>query len=516
MPRIARRPKVEDFKEVDFLRELAEKLIQQANEPNILGFDPLDKQEAFLRSEKLKKLYAGGNRSGKTTVGIVEDIDWMAGTNRYKRTPDPPVRGRIVGVDVEEGINKILLPTFLRWCPPSYLRGGSFFSAYEMSARTLYFENGSFAEFMSYEQDVQKFVGTSRHFVHFDEEPPQEIYIECLARLIDTDGAWWMTLTPILGMQWMYDEIYLPNFGNPDGDVEVQVVDMWENTKLPERAIQSFINSIPEEDRNTRVGGMFIRRGGVIYKKFKKTVHVIDEINLEDYPDWDLYASIDHGYNNPTSWHWHIVSPDGEVITFAEHYEREMTIDQHSEIVKMMEAQMGRVPVMRICDPACSQKNAVTGTSIQAEYLMNGIELAPGINDVITGINKVSSYINFSEDRGPRWHVTRNCEKLVWEMPKYRWKTWANKTLERQNNVHDVPHKKDDHAMDDLRYFFTVMPELRAPEPSKPQVEKLPTPEDYQKLPVKTDTRLTQQLQGVTNSDGWKVTNADEYMGADW
>ena len=517
MQRTPRRRKPETINPDDFFKELAEKLSLQADEPNILGFEPLIKQEIFLRSEKLKKLYAGGNRSGKTTVGIVEDIDWMAGTNRYKRTPDPPVRGRIVGVDVEEGINKILLPTFSRWCPPSYLRGGSFYSAYDLSARTLYFENGSFAEFMSYEQDVQKFVGTSRHFVHFDEEPPQEIYIECLARLIDTDGAWWMTLTPILGMQWMYDEIYLPNFENPDGDVEVQVVEMWENTKLSDRAIQSFIDSIPEEDRDTRVGGNFIRRGGVIYKKFKKSVHVIDEINLDDVKDWDLYASVDHGYNNPTAWHWHVVSPDGEVITFAEHYEREMTIDQHAAIVKMMEATFGRTPVMRVCDPALAQKNPVTGTSVQAEYITHGIEVMHGINDVTTGINKVNSYINYNDETPPRWHVTRNCENLIKEMPKYRWKTWANKTMERQNNAYDVPHKKDDHAMDGLRYFFTVMPELKAIVETPVQEERQPTTADYQQYPARYDESLRRQLAGVgKNSDGWTVTNADEYMGGEW
>ena len=41
---------------------------------------------------------------------------------------------------------------------------------------------------MSSDQDLQKFAGTSRHFVHFDEEPPEPVYEECRARLVDTNG----------------------------------------------------------------------------------------------------------------------------------------------------------------------------------------------------------------------------------------------------------------------------------------------------------------------------------------
>jgi hypothetical protein len=45
-------------------------------------------------------------------------------------------------------------------------------------------------------------------------------------------------------------------------------------------------------------------------------------------------------------------------------------------------------------------------------------------------------------------------------MQRLRWKTWASKKMANRNNKYDQIHKKDDHACDSARYFFTVMPDL--------------------------------------------------------
>jgi len=502
------RPEQIDF--AGMLRDLSEKVRIQATRPNIFGYRPHMKQEAFHINSARNRLYIGGNRSGKTTAGIAEDLWWALNIHPYRRMPEGGVRGRIVGVDFMNGIEKIILPEFMRWCPVSALKGGTWYDAYESQTRTVTFENGSFIEFMSYDQDVEKFAGTSRHFVHFDEEPPQDIYIECLARLVDTAGSWWMTLTPILGMEWMYDEIYTKGLRDASANIGVIEVDTYENPYLSREEIDTFLLSLPEEDRDARIKGKFIRRGGVIYKSFSPSVHVIDP--LEKIPDnWEIYASLDHGFNNPTAWLWHAVDPDGNAITFAEHYEREMVIEEHAEQVKLIEKSIGREPGIRVCDPACSQRNPVTGTSVTTEYAMAGIYLTPGNNDVIVGINKVNSYLRWAPEHPPRWHITNNCPHTLEEHQKYRWKTWANKKSERQNNPFDVPHKKDDHTCDSARYFFTLMPDLT---PIKGQEEWKP-PEPHlvragQPVYDRNVQRKT-QLQG-----DWFVESTDEYLGGEW
>lgn len=499
----------------DFARGLSERLRIQVDRPNILGYVPHEKQVQFHMASRRHRLYIGGNRSGKTTGGITEDIWWLTGKHPYRKVPQGGVRGRIVGVDFLNGIEKILKPEFRRWCPISELRGGTWADAYDTQERTLHFENGSFVEFMSYDQDVDKFAGTSRHFIHFDEEPPQDIYIECIARLVDTSGSWWMTLTPVMGMQWMYDDIYIPG-KRPSGNADVSVieVEMYENPYLGAAEVQAFLNSLPTEDRDARVKGKFTRRGGVIFKKFDTDIHVIsvEAFELPVAGIGELYASMDHGFNNPTAWHWHYVTPDGDVITFDEHYESEMIIQDHAEQVKLMNLMHRREPIMNIGDPAIAQRNAQTGDSVQAQYGQHGVNIALGNNDVLVGINKMNSYLDYNETRKPRWFITENCENLIREMQKYRWKTWSNKKSERDNNPYDVPHKKDDHAIDGCRYFFTMMPDLKPFTQTEPKKLEIPEFTELVKVPVYDDNlRKPPQTSG-----DWITHGYDEIMGGEW
>ena len=188
---------------------LAEQLRQQALAPNIHGYVPMYKQKLFHVATQRKKLYIGGNRSGKTFGGVAEDIMWVTKKHPYRTLPEGPIRGRVVGVDFLQGVQKILLPLYSQLIPPSELIDGSWERSYDKQLRTLTLDNGSFLEFMSYDQDTDKFAGTSRHFIHYDEEPPKHIFNECNARLVDTAGSYWLTMTPVEGMTWIYDDIYL-------------------------------------------------------------------------------------------------------------------------------------------------------------------------------------------------------------------------------------------------------------------------------------------------------------------
>ena len=52
----------------------------------------------------------------------------------------------------------------------------------------------------SYEQGRGSFEGTARHFVWLDEEPPADIYGECLVRTATTRGRVLITFTPLEGV----------------------------------------------------------------------------------------------------------------------------------------------------------------------------------------------------------------------------------------------------------------------------------------------------------------------------
>lgn len=446
----------------DALTLLAERLRTQASAPNIFAYEPHDKQRVFHCSTCKKKLYIGGNRSGKTTGGIVEDIWWLTGTHPFRETPAGPIRGRVVSVDFVNGIEKIILPQFKQWLPTSLLINGSWEDSYDKLLRTLTLANGSFVEFMSYDQDLDKFAGTSRHFIHFDEEPPQDIYTECLARLVDTNGSFWITMTPVEGMTWVYDTLYEPGVVGEKGILVIEV-SMSDNPHLDAEAIKDFLDSLDEDERKAREHGQFVQLGGLIYKHFKPEVHVVKE-GWRPPKDWLVAASLDHGYNNPTAWLWHAVSPDGEVVTFHEHYASGSTVDVHAAEVRKFNADPhglnGREPDYYIGDPSIRNTDPITGTSIHQEYIRYGIPIVLGNNDVKAGINRVSRYLKLRPNGRPNWVITENCKNLIKELRRYRWATYASKKIANANNLKDEPHKKDDHACDSARYFFMSRPDL--------------------------------------------------------
>lgn len=54
--------------------------------------------------------------------------------------------------------------------------------------------------FKSFDQGRKKFQGTAKHVIWLDEEPPADVYDECMLRLMTTDGLMLSTFTPLEGL----------------------------------------------------------------------------------------------------------------------------------------------------------------------------------------------------------------------------------------------------------------------------------------------------------------------------
>lgn len=485
------------------LLQIAEQIQSNTRAPNIKKYKPHQKQHQFHSSKLQKKLYIGGNRSGKTTGGVTEAI-WRA-TCTHPYRPDlnaiGPNRGRVVAVDFTQGVEKIIFPQYKQWLYPSALKGGTWESAYSPALRTLTFSNGSTIEFMSYDQGLDKFAGTSRHWVHFDEEPPKSIYGECLARLVDTNGDFWITMTPVEGITWIHDELYEPNVNNADGDVEIIEINTFENPYLSEEGINLLLSSVDEDEAAVRIGGGFVRKGGRVYPNFDPTLgaNQVLPISIHDprtyFPStrWMWILALDHGLNNPTAALWIAVNDDGFAVVFDEWYKSGLTVDKHAEVIKRKIADHGRFPDLLVADPSIKQRNGVSGTSIQQEYQKYGLSFILGNNDIKSGTIRVKRYLQpriYPGDKGrrhplyngglvlmeatdkvsieskdgrfPALLIDPRCEKLIWELKGYRWKTYTDKKKQYENNPYDEPHKKDDHACDALRYAIMTQPDLIA------------------------------------------------------
>jgi hypothetical protein len=202
------------------------------------------------------------------------------------------------------------------------------------------------------------------------------------------------------------------------------------------------------------------------------------------------------------------VSPEGLIITFSEHYAREMTLGQHAEVIHMREAGFGRIPDLRTGDPAMKQTSTQTGVSKLQMLSDYGIDLSVDRvpHDVETGIAKMQQYLRVSPITGkPRWFITPNCVNFIREMQGLRWASYASAKARFDTNKQEKVHKKNDHTFDSARYFATFLPDLAPDEANQPVLlpSKAPSLERY-------DTMLLRDINDPATTVHWDVEESYE------
>lgn len=454
-----------------------------SSKPNILNYVPYPEQERFHRSTKPGRYVSGGNRGGKTDAIVVDAIWWATNTHPYTTRPEKwgagPIQIRFIVVDVVKGVEQFILPKLRRWLAPSMCIDGSFDKSWDPRALLFTFANGSTIDFLTHAMDMSKFGGVPRHLIYFDEIPPQNLFVESMMRLIDYDGFWAIAATSTEGLGWTYEEIWEPAV---EGDEKVaSYVDtfnfsMAQNPYLQAEHIDRFFIGASKEEREIREEGTFVAKSGLIFPSFSNSpgMYVLDEVFIPP-KNWDWFTSVDFGFNNPTAWLWHAVGPKGQIITFAEHYQRMWTVPEHAAVVHQMEADFGKVPEIRTGDPAGKQRNGITGTSYITEYADKGIYIGvEGVpHEVSIGIEKMQQYFKFRDDSPwgfgkPYWVINPTCPYFIRELKKLRWASYTSDSLNYASNKQETVHKKDDHAFDSARYFATLQPDLTPVEGSHP------------------------------------------------
>jgi len=457
-------PKTDEPFTFDQVALLAEELLRRASiSPGLNAYKPHPSQEKFHRSTAKEKLYIGGNRSGKTVATVTEAVQWLTGEHKFRTDiPPPPIRGRGVAVDIEDGIKKIILPELAKWMPQSYLLDGSWEKSYDKQSRTLTLNNDSFIELMSYEQDVEKFAGTSRHFTFFDEEPPEDIYNECLMRLVDTDGSHWISMTPLIEMTWIKDRIYDPWAGG-DTSIYVLEVNTEENPHISIESLNRITRGLSSEEREARTKGTFITHTGLVYagafsaRDYLEGGNVLDDIlnhKFREYTEhWGHFACMDHGYANPCVFLFCCFDGDGNIIAYDEIYETRKIVKEMSQLYRQRVETLGVRPIYCVGDPSIRNTSPITRTSIQTEYMEHGVPISLGHNDIRAGITRVQNRF-----QKKRLFITRRCEQTLKEIGSYRWDRFASSKIEARRNKKETPLKRNDHCMDALRYGVMSRP----------------------------------------------------------
>lgn len=417
------------------------------------------KQMAFHACLKRNRWVFGGNRTGKTECGAVEAVWFARGIHPF-RNIDRPTKGWVVSLtqEVQRDVAQEKILSYLpkEWIEKIVMRRGREDSP---DAGVIDFilvkcvHGGlSVIGFKSCDQGRQRFQGTSQDWIWFDEEPPEDIYDECRMRVLDTCGEIWGTMTPLMGLTWVHDRIYLNEGHDPEAWHETMC---WQdNPFLNAEEVRMLEALLPESERESRQYGKFMGHEGLVYREFDENVHVIRPFAVPR--EWMDKLSIDPGLVNPLSCHWYALDGDGNIFVVAEHYAAGHDARWHTDrILKICEdlhwpqTYNGRVEALM--DSAALQHTLAADKSVAQLFYDYGISVNTAVNkNVWTGIQRVKQYLSRAQDV-PHLYIFENCTEMIREIKGYRY------------GQGDSPVKKDDHAMDELRYYVMSRPE-RTPE----------------------------------------------------
>lgn len=424
------------------------------------------KQIAFHKCKKRNRWVFGGNRSGKTECGAVEVVYLACGNHPYKK--NKLTSGWVVSLS-RQVQRDVAQRKILEYLPASCIEKIVMVSGGQDSA-----ENGiidfilvrsqvggiSKIGFKSCDQGREKFQGTSLDYVWFDEEPPYDIYLECKMRVLDRCGQIFGTMTPLKGLTWVYNTIYLND--KNDNEIWYETMEWADNPFLSKKEIESMTKSLPAEEIESRRYGKFMQNGGMVYSEFDENVHVIEPFEVP--MEWQDNISIDPGLHNPLSAHFYAVDYDGNVYVVAEHYQAQKTVEYHAEKIKEIARSLNwktdsKGFLRAIIDSAARQKTLASEKNVVELFYENGILVNPQVDkDMFAGISSVKSYLK-TADGSTRLFIFKNCVNLIREIKNYWW------------GDGDLPIKKDDHALDELRYYLMTKP-LNKEKVTKTEIQK--------------------------------------------
>lgn len=424
------------------------------------------KQIAFHKCKKRNRWVFGGNRSGKTECGAVEVVYLACGNHPYKK--NKLTSGWVVSLS-RQVQRDVAQRKILEYLPASCIEKIVMVSGGQDSA-----ENGiidfilvrsqvggiSKIGFKSCDQGREKFQGTSLDYVWFDEEPPYDIYLECKMRVLDKCGEIFGTMTPLKGLTWVYNTIYLND--KNDNEIWYEMMEWADNPFLSKKEIESMTKSLPAEEIESRRYGKFMQNGGMVYSEFDENVHVIEPFEVP--MEWQDNISIDPGLHNPLSAHFYAVDYDGNVYVVAEHYQAQKTVEYHAEKIKKIARDLNwktdsKGFLRAIIDSAARQKTLASEKNVVELFYENGILVNPQVDkDMFAGISTVKSYLK-TADGSTRLFIFKNCVNLIREIKNYWW------------GDGDLPIKKDDHALDELRYYLMTKP-LNKEKITKTEIQK--------------------------------------------
>jgi phage terminase large subunit-like protein len=311
----------------ELLVKVLHELKRRRDGNKLARYRPYTKQREFheLGLTKRERLLRAGNQNGKTFCCAAEvayhltgryPADWKgrrwarpvvvwASSETAESTRDNPQRA-LIGLVGEHGTGAI---------PADAL--GIDMGLYGLASGTAdlydyvkvkHVSGGwSTLRFKYYAQGRRKWQGPPVDFVWFDEEPPEEVYDEGLARTIATGGCAALTFTPLQGMSSVVKRFLLEK-SDDRADVNMTIEDA---EHIPATERERIIASFPAHEREARARGIPVLGSGRIFPIAESEI-TVEPFSIPDL--WPRICGLDFGWDHPSASVWLAWDRDNDTV----------------------------------------------------------------------------------------------------------------------------------------------------------------------------------------------------------
>ena len=349
-------------------------------------YEPHAKQKQFhdLGKTARERLFLAGNRTGKTYGGAIEVCMHLSGVypedwSGYRFAK--PIVAWAIGVS-NETVRSTLQQYYIgdpKAEKPGGLAPDIIFSTTMRrgladavdTVRVRHVSGGqSILCFKSYQQGREALQGARVDLIHCDEEPPSNLYMELLMRLMSVDGVsdpgmMMITATPLLGMT-----NTILRFTNEDdaregfelnGRAFVQAG--WDdNPYLSESEKKQLRSGMSPHELEAREKGIPSLGSGMVYPVSESAI-VCDPFAIPEY--WPRVYGLDFGWTAPTAALFGAHDRDNDVIYFyAEYALPELTPQQHATNL----LKLGADWIPGVFDPSGLQSSVKDGDKLAQVY----------------------------------------------------------------------------------------------------------------------------------------------------
>jgi len=394
--------------------------------------------------------FTGGNRTGKSTIGVAIAFSCLFGYFPWDKSKTPindvPYKVLIIGQKWDEHIQKTLIPKLKEWWPKNRLVKTKK-NNQGVDSEWIDITTGSVLHIMSNRQEPDAFEGSDYDLIICDEPPREEIHEAATRGLIDRGGRQLFTAT-LLKEPWVNRQII--NARNEDGTPDRTVYNvhahMTDNigyglTKYNVDEYKRRYRNKPELLK-ARVDGIPSYMSGIIYPEFKRELHLKKRFRKGIPLDWLVDISIDIHPKEPQAVVFVATCPRNYKYVIHEIFEHGSGKYIAQKIIKIINKNQYRINKIVIDPFSKGDSNNPEGSTFEQMdrvFSNYGYYLDLGSKDLDSGIILVKEWL-MSENDEPALFFFDDLVRTFYEIEGWMWDPKTGKPID-----------KDDHLMENLR-----------------------------------------------------------------